>query len=152
MTTNVNTPETFVENPIVVEIDKAETLADLKAIVNKYPQFADVKGYKTYESLYEALMDAATAHEVIEEFDVEKNAEGVVQHDKPKSKGKKEKKAKTITAYGTALELMCKNPELSFPELKTQLKKKGFVKDSACRTAHVTVKKVVELLKANKHM
>ena len=68
----------------------------------------------------------------------------------PVVKGKgKAKKVPTVTAYGTAIEIMCKNPQLTFPELKKLLAKKGFTKDSAARTAHATTKKVYDLLTVN---
>lgn len=74
---------------------------------------------------------------------------------KSSQKEKKEKAPKAPkepagpSAYGTAVEIMCKKPTLTFQELKKLLAKKGFEKDSAARTAQLTVKKVYELLSAN---
>jgi len=66
---------------------------------------------------------------------------------KEEAKVNKPERVHVDSAYGVAVEEMTKNPELTFDELKSLCKERGFEKESAIRTAHVTVKKIVSLLK-----
>jgi uncharacterized protein YktA (UPF0223 family) len=123
------------EETILKEIDDAESTLQLKQIAQKYPLFEklvpDLGSIKAFNNLYEQMLGYLEPKIV---------------------KAKKAPKAPKVpvpSAYGTALELMCMTPSLTFQELKVFLKDKGFTKDSACRTAHVTVKKVFNLLQTN---
>jgi len=119
------------EKALINAISDASNYAALKGVATNNPDvFTDFKSYRSFETLFEYMQDCL---------------EPVA-----KDKVEKPKKEKVPSAYGTAVSLMCKNPNLTFAELKEQLKKQGFEKDSACRTAHVTVKKVIALLKENK--
>lgn len=162
-TTNNAAVSEILDQQIINEISKADTYTKLKEVAKNYPDiFKDVKGYKSLSSLYEAMMDCMEPKDILiettpETFDVDKNAEGVKQHDKkpkaPKApKAPKEKKVKVASTFGTGIDLMCKNPDLTFSELKEQLKQKGFVNEGAMRTAHVQARHIFSLLKANKLM
>ncbi len=82
------------------------------------------------------------------------------KEEKPKTKAPKEKtakpkkepKEKAPSPFGTALEIMCKNPDMSSADLIASIQKAGFDPDdskAAIRTAYSSVRKVVALLEAN---
>jgi hypothetical protein len=121
---------------ILQDLNEAENIMQLRTIAQKYPVFKDLlptlNDYKHFIALWETL-------------------QGFIE---PKLKAKKVKapkppKVPIPSAYGTAVDIMCKNPALTFQDLKTQLASAGFSKDSAARTAQVTVHKVYNLLKIN---
>jgi hypothetical protein len=150
MTTIINTLEAVSENTLVAELDAAKTYTDLKKVAAAHPDiYKDYKGYKSFATLYEHMMDCLEPGILPESFDVEKNAEGVKQHDKKEKKAPKAPKEKVASAYGTAVQIMAKNPLLSYAELLKACQKKGFDKASAIRTANVAVKQIYGLLKAN---
>jgi hypothetical protein len=119
---------------ILAEIDEAESTLQLKQIAQKYPLFSklvpDLKNIKAFNNLYEQMLDYLEPKIV-------------------KAKKAKAPKPVVASAYGVSIEIMCKDPNLSFQDLKKLVNEKGFSKDSATRTAHVTVKKIYTLLKAN---
>jgi hypothetical protein len=138
--------ETVETNPLVIEIDACKSYSELKAVAAKYPDKFDIKGYKSFATLYEFMMDTATADED-EIKDPEKKEK--------KAKAKKEpkpKKERVASAFGTGIEIMCQNPDLSFADLKTKLEKKGFLNLGAMRTAHTQAKHIFKLLRENKLM
>jgi outer membrane biosynthesis protein TonB len=68
--------------------------------------------------------------------------------------GKKEKKEKGPSAYGTTVAAMCEDPDMSFADLLKILKKKGIDTDnkSAINTGYSVVRKIVASLRENKLM
>jgi uncharacterized protein YktA (UPF0223 family) len=123
------------ETLILKELDEAESTLQLKTIAKKYPVFEriipNLPDYKSFNALFETLQGCL-------EPEVTK-----------KVKAPKVAKVPVPSAYGTSVEEMCKKPDLSFKELKAIVNAKGFDKDSAIRTANVTVAKIYGLLKAN---
>ena len=74
-----------------------------------------------------------------------------IKKEKTKPKKKPAGKPKKATPYGTSVEIMCKKPDMSYTDLLKALKKKGFTDsyESAARTAHSVVRKIVTTLVAN---
>ena len=70
---------------------------------------------------------------------------------KDKDSGSSKKKSKkTGSPYGTAVEIMCKNPDQSKDKLVKKMQKKGFEGDeSAVGTAYSCVRSIVSRLRAN---
>jgi outer membrane biosynthesis protein TonB len=98
----------------------------------------------------ESKKPTTTKKEVVEEDDDE------VEEKPKKNPHVKVKEPKGPSAYGTAIELMCKTPDQSIEDLKKGLEKKGIKVTtsniSAIRTAFGTVRKIVSLLRENKLM
>jgi hypothetical protein len=71
-----------------------------------------------------------------------------------KEKGeKKEKDAPIPSFYGTAVEIMCTDPDMTFEVLKKKMSKKGFEFEdgkSAMRTAYSQARAIFRHLRANK--
>ena len=164
-------------NEIINETSVLTELKALKEYSVKQPEFQGLmtSKYKKVDDLFEAMMleldklvksgvkDEPKVAPIKGEKPVEKpkakpDVKNIIKEVNEKVKTKssqKEKKEKAPkepagpSAYGTAVEIMCKKPTLTFPELKKLLAKKGFEKDSAARTAQLTVKKVYSLLNEN---
>lgn len=133
------------------EIDAAKTFTDLKKVAAKYPEaFKDYKGYKSFASLYEYMMDCSAIAE--ESIETTPPASETKPPKVKKVKAPKVKKVKEDSAFGLAIAAMCKNPELKYKELYNIIAKKGFDKPGAIRTAHSQACKIFSLLKINKLM
>jgi hypothetical protein len=92
-----------------------------------------------------------TKHPLKEKLQTEKRAADY----KEKKAAKPVKAVKGPSPYGTAVEVMCTNPDQSVTDLINALKKKKIdveVGLSAIRTGYGSVRKIVSLLRANKLM
>lgn len=137
--------------PLEKEIDACKTFTDLKEVAKKYPKVFDIKGYKSFSSLYEYMMDIASADEVITETTPKANVSQGNKAPKPPKPPKppKEKKERVASAFGTAIETLCREPELKYKDLLAECKKAGFSNPNAIRTAHAQFGKIYKLLTAN---
>lgn len=68
-------------------------------------------------------------------------------------KAKKAPKVRALSSFGVSIELLCKNPTLTYKELvKEVADKQGLTTLSAIRTAHSQANKIFSLLRVNKLM
>lgn len=140
------------------EIRDADTLNDLKDIANEYDEFKSMRKelgtYKNKPSLMSAMLNklkGGTAKKKEEEND-DTPKKDKKEKAAPAKKEKKEKEERAPSAYGTSVDIMCTDPDMTFEALTKKLQKKGIDTEAgaaAIRTGFGTVRKVVSLLREN---
>jgi hypothetical protein len=108
--------------------------------------------YDLYPQSYiaeEVQADEAEAKEIIKTNVIDSFA-SLKGFAKREPKAKKEKTPRKVSAYGTAIVIMCKSPNLTLDVLNKQVKELlGDFDGNGVRSAHVIVKKITSLLSAN---
>jgi hypothetical protein len=82
-----------------------------------------------------------------------KAAKEPVEKVKKEKKQKEEKAPREASPFGTTTEIMCKNPNITFDDLKKEITKAGFdavANLSAIRTGYSQARKIFSLLRENK--
>jgi len=95
----------------------------------------------------EVQADKVETKEIIKTnvFDSFVSLKGFIKRE-PKAK----KTPRKVSAYGTAIEIMCKSPNLTIDVLNAKVKEQlGDFDGNGVRSAHVIVKKITSLLSAN---
>lgn len=129
------------------QIEAAKTTKDCIKIAKTDERFADLKGktFKTMKAMKAAMVAALDDDPVDDPVDDAPPAKK-----EKKTAVKKEKKGPS--AYGTAIQLMCKKPTMTMPALIKAVEKKGIdpvVSKGAINTGYNAVRKVYTLLKEN---
>ena len=89
----------------------------------------------------------AKAKPVVDDDDDEEEEEE--EEEKPKKKAKAAKGPKGASAYGTALDILCKDPDASKEKLNKALAKKGIEPGAGTNTAYSSVRSIVKRLRDN---
>lgn len=136
------------EESLEDQIANAKSTKECIEIAKSDERFAALKGekFKTMKAM-KAAMVAALSEEVVDDVDDAVDETPAKKKEKP---AKKEKKGPS--AYGTAIQLMCKKPTMTMPALIKAVEKKGIdpvVSKGAINTGYNAVRKVYTLLKEN---
>jgi glutamyl-tRNA reductase len=132
------------------ERDLAEAfLTAIEGIPEKDEQFIPEELAELYNKLAEEAVD--TTPEKAEKKAPAKPEKKAPEKAEKKAPAKPEKKEKIPSPYGTSIDLMCIDPNLSLKNLYSKLQKKGFdieKSKSAINTAYSVVRKIsAQLLK-----
>jgi hypothetical protein len=143
------------------EINDAEKLNELKDICKGNDEFKMLRGilskYKTADDLRDGMLEVI---EKLREKKTEDKPTAGTKKEKEKKEEKKpiekgKKKEAKISPYGSAVEVMCTDPEMTMEELVKRLLKKQVDVEAgkaAIRTARGVVRSIVGLLRKNKLM
>ena len=153
MTTNTKAPAT--RKTKVVELTKVDDLKLKNQIAS-----ATIDEIKKAEEAYDKVADIAAdildAEIAKAEVKADKKAQALLAKEEKKAAKKAERaaKPKVVSAFGTAIDILCANPAITCKDLQAAVEKQTGLtgKDGAIRTAYSQANHIFKLLRNNKMM
>lgn len=142
---------------LIAEVEATTKRSQLRHLVTEHDELEPLRDRLSKLRSFKALKKAVLDHLNPEPEDDGEDEAPAEKKTAKKAAAKKPKKEKKPSPYGTAVELMCKEPELSKDELTKKLTEVGIDTSTksatnAISTGRAAVKKIYTLLKENGHI